>query len=153
MADPETRFQHLVDKVRRRGGRLTPQRVAILRILAASEDHPSVEQIYDRIKDAFPTTGMATIYKTVTLLKEMNEVLELGFADGSNHYDGNRPYPHPHLICTQCGEIQDLDVPDLDEVVARVSQQIDYEVHSHRLDLYGVCPKCKAAGSQAGHTK
>jgi Fur family peroxide stress response transcriptional regulator len=127
--------------------------VAILRILAASEGHPSVEQIYEQIKDDFPTTGMATIYKTVTLLKEMDELLELGFADGSNHYDGNRPYPHPHLVCTQCGEIQDLDVPDLDALVARVSQQVDHEVHSHRLDLYGICPKCKVAGLQAGHTK
>jgi len=142
-----------VDKVHQRGGRLTPQRVAILRVLAASEGHPSVEQIYDQIKDDFPTTGMATIYKTVTLLKEMDEVLELGFANGSSHYDGNRPYPHPHLVCTQCGEIQDLDVPGLEEIVVRVSQRVDYDVHSHRLDLYGLCPKCKAAGSQADDTE
>jgi Fur family peroxide stress response transcriptional regulator len=148
LPDTEARFQHLVDKVRQRGGRLTPQRVAILRILAASEGHPSVEQIYEQIKDDFPTTGMATIYKTVTLLKEMDEVLELSFTNGSNRYDGSRPYPHPHLVCTQCGEIQDLDVPDLDEIVARVSEQIDYDVTSHRLDLYGICSKCKAGSKQ-----
>ena len=111
MADPEARFQHLVDKVRQRGGRLTPQRVAVLRILAASEGHPSVEQIYDQIKGHFSTTSMATVYKTVTLLKEMDEVLELGFADRGSRYDGNRPIPHPHLVCTPsacslpCGDL------------------------------------------------
>jgi Fur family transcriptional regulator, peroxide stress response regulator len=157
VSDPKARFQQLVDKVRQRGGRLTPQRVAILRILAASEDHPSVEQIYTQIKDDFPTTGMATIYKTVTLLKEMDEVLELGFADGSNRYDGNRSYPHPHLICTQCGEILDLDVPGLDALITQIAEQtaqeIDYHIHSHRLDLYGTCRKCQEAGAQASHTE
>ena len=153
LSDPEARFQQLAGKVRQRGGRLTPQRVAILRILAASAGHPSVEQIYDQIKDDFPTTGMATIYKTVTLLKEMGEVLELGFADGSNRYDGNRPMPHPHLVCTQCGEIQDLEVPALDALVAQISQELEYDIHSHRLDLYGTCQKCKAAGSQASRAE
>jgi len=157
VSDPEARFQHLADQVRQRGGRLTPQRVAILRILALSEGHPSVEQIYAQIKDDFPTTAMATIYKTIALLKEMDEVLELGFADGSSRYDGKRPDPHPHLICVRCGEIQDLDVPALDELVAQVAAQlaetVEYDVHSHRLDLYGLCKTCRAAGSHSGRTE
>lgn len=152
MPNSEKRFQTLVAKLRGRGCRLTPQRVAILRILAVSEGHPSVEQIYERIHADFPTTSMATVYKTVALLKEMGEVLELGFADGSSRYDGRRPESHPHLICTQCGEIQDLHVPDLDEVVAQVTAQVtqrfNYDLHSHRLDLYGICQKCQA-GLQA----
>ena len=148
MSDPEVRFQQLADKVRRRGGRLTPQRVAILRILAASKDHPSVEQIYEQIQADFPTTGIATVYKTVALLKEMDEGLELGFADGSRRYDGNRPYSHPHLICTECGEIRDLDVPDLDEIVTRVSRELGCDIQSHRVDLYGICRKCRARGGQ-----
>ena len=153
VTDPEIRFRHLADRVRQCGGRLTPQRVAILRILAASEGHPSVEQIYEQIQDDFPTTGMATIYKTIALLKEMDEVLELGFADGSSRYDGARPAPHPHLICVRCGEILDLDVPALDELVAQVAAQltetVEYDVHSHRLDLYGLCKTCRAAGSRS----
>ena len=47
-------------------------------------------------------TSLATAYKTVTLLKEIGEVLELGFGNDSNRHDGNKPYPHPHLICTKC---------------------------------------------------
>ena len=146
MSDPETRLQELVAKIRERGGRLTPQRVAVLRILAASKGHPSVEQIYDQIKDDFPTTSLATVYKTVTLLKEMGEVLELGFGDGSNRYDGHRPYPHPHLICTECGEIRDLEVSALDEIVHQVSEEVGYRIVSHRLDFYGICSECQGSG-------
>lgn len=147
MPDPEIRLRELVEQVRKRGGRLTPQRVAVLRVLAESRGHPSVEQIHDRIKADFPTTSLATIYKTVTLLKEMGEVLELGFVDGSNRYDGNRPYSHPHLICTQCGKIRDLEVPALSEILQQVSQDVGYQIVSHRLDLYGVCSGCQAQSS------
>lgn len=147
MPDPEIRLQELVDKIRQRGGRLTPQRVAVLKVLAESKDHPSVEQIYDRIKADFPTTSLATIYKTVTLLKEMGEVLELGFADGSNRYDGNKPYPHPHLICTRCGKIRDLHMQALSEMVQQVSRDVGYQIVSHRLDFYGVCPECQGTSS------
>ncbi len=146
MPDPETRLQELVEKIRQRGGRLTPQRVAVLKVLVTSDRHPSVEQIYDQIRPDFPTTSLATIYKTVTLLKEMGEVLELGFAGGSNRYDGNRPYPHPHLVCTQCGEIRDLEVPALSEIVQQVSQDVGYRIVSHRLDLYGICSECQSSG-------
>jgi Fur family peroxide stress response transcriptional regulator len=141
--DPEARFGELVTRLKGRGHRLTPQRVAVLRILAASEGHPSVEQIYDQIVVQFPTTSLATVYKTVTLLKGVGEVLELGFADGSNRYDGGKPYPHPHLICTQCGEIRDLEAPALSELVQQASQDVGYQITSHRLDFYGLCPKCQ----------
>jgi Fur family peroxide stress response transcriptional regulator len=121
--------------------------MAVLRILAASDGHPSVEQIYDQIRPEFPTTSLATVYKTVTLLKEMSEVLELGFADGSNRYDGNRPYPHPHLVCIACGEIRDLEVPGLREIVQQVSQDAGCRIVSHRLDFYGICSACQGDGS------
>jgi Fur family peroxide stress response transcriptional regulator len=143
-------LQELISRIRQRGGRLTPQRVAVLRVLAASDRHPSVEQIYERIRPEFPTTSLATVYKTVTLLKEMGEVLELGFADGSNRYDGNRPYPHPHLVCTRCGAIRDLEVPALADIVDQVSQNVGYQILSHRLDFYGLCPECQGDGLQMG---
>ena len=143
MSDPEARTNELVSRLREHGHRLTPQRVAVLRILAASEGHPSVEQIYQQMLDKFPTTSLATVYKTIALLKETGEVLELGFADGSNRYDGRRPYPHPHLICTRCGEIRDLEAPALSEMIRQARQDIGYQITGHRLDFYGLCPKCQ----------
>ena len=77
MADSDARLQELVRVLRDRGYRLTPQRMAVLSILSASEGHPSVQQIYNQVREDFPMTSLGTIYKTVTLLREMGEVLEL----------------------------------------------------------------------------
>jgi len=150
LTDPDTRLQQLMARLKEGGHRLTPQRVAVLRILAISDRHPSVEQVYRQIEADFPTTSIATVYKTVALLKEMGEVLELGFADGSNRYDGNKPYPHPHLICTRCGEIQDLDADDLTEAAERMASESGYRILSHRLDFYGICARCQAADAESG---
>ena len=65
----------MIRVVREKGGRLTPQRLAMLKILAKSKGHPSAEQIYDQIRADFPTTSLATIYKTLSLLKDRGEVL------------------------------------------------------------------------------
>ena len=101
MAKQKTRLDHMISKLREREYRITPQRLAILKILAVSEGHPSVEKIYSQVKKDFPTTSLATIYKTLIVMKEIGEVLELGFSDDSNRYDGNKPNPHPHLICIE----------------------------------------------------
>ena len=143
MADPQARLDELITRLKERGHRLTPQRMAVLKILAASEEHPSVEQIYERVQAEFPMTSLATIYKTVTLLKEMGEVLELGFSDDSNRYDGIRPYPHPHLICIKCKKIVDPKVAIWSELRQEVARSTSYQIVSHRLDFFGICPQCQ----------
>ena len=143
MADPRARLDEMIARLRERGHRLTPQRLAVLKVLAASEGHPSVEQIYERVKADFPTTSLATIYKTVTLLKEMGEVLELGFSTEGNRYDGNKPYPHPHLICLKCRNIVDLEVVALSELPRQVARSTGYRIVSYWLNFFGICPQCQ----------
>jgi Fur family peroxide stress response transcriptional regulator len=141
--DTKLRLQELTTKLRQSGCRLTPQRMAVLKVLAHSQGHPSAEQIYTQVKAEFPMTSLGTVYKTIQVLKEMGQVLELGFPHQSNRYDGNMPYPHPHLICVQCEQIIDPDVsmlPDLAQVVAR---QTGFQIVTHRLDFYGICPACQ----------
>jgi Fur family peroxide stress response transcriptional regulator len=115
----------------------------VVKILASSEGHPSVERIYEQVKTDFPTTSLATIYKTVTLLKELNEVLELGFPEGSNRYDGNRPYPHPHMICIKCKNIMNPDLMSLKQLTEEAAQKTGYKIIDHRLDFFGICPNCQ----------
>jgi Fur family peroxide stress response transcriptional regulator len=133
----------MLARLKNRGSRITPQRLAVLRILAASDGHPSVEQIHDQVKAQFPTTSLATVYKTVALLKELNEVLELGFPDTSNRYDGSRPFPHPHVICTKCRKVMDPELISLDELSDEMSRKTGYRILSHRLDFFGLCPECQ----------
>lgn len=90
-------MDQMLSKLKGYGFRSTPQRVAILAVLADNKEHPSVEEIYKAVKIQFPATSLATVYNTVSLLKELNEVRGLVFPDESNRYDGNKPYPHPHV--------------------------------------------------------
>ena len=143
LQDTSTRIDTLVEKLRTRGHRITPQRLAILKVLVASEAHPSVDQVYDQVKAAFPTTSLATVYKTVSIVKAMGEALELEFSQGSNRYDGKKPYPHPHVICTQCQKIIDYETVEIDAMVTKIKQATGFEIDNHRLDFYGICTTCQ----------
>ena len=142
-ADPEDRLDQMLSRLKERDFRITPQRLAVLRILAASHEHPSVDKIYEQVKVDFPTTSLATVYKTITLLKELGEVLELGFPDGSNRYDGNKPQPHPHMVCVRCKKIMDPDLRSLAQLTKEAVQKTGFKIVSHRLDFFGLCPECQ----------
>lgn len=142
-AEQTTRLNRMLETLKKRDFRITPQRIAVLRILASSKGHPSVEQVHEEVKKDFPTTSLATVYKTVSLLKDLNEVLELGFPEGSNRYDGNRPYPHPHLICTNCRKIVDPDLDSLEGLTRELTSETGFKITSHRLDFFGLCPECQ----------
>ena len=143
MTEQEIRLNQMIEKLRDRNFRITPQRIAVLKILATSEGHPSVERIFDQVKKDFPTTSLATVYKTMVLLKELNEVLELGFPDGSNRYDGKKPYPHPHLVCIKCKKIIDPTLENFEEMASELTSETGFRIISHRLDFFGICPDCQ----------
>ena len=145
LTSPETRYEQVIAKLRERDFRLTPQRLTVVRILTESKDHPSVEDIYARVKSDFPTTSLATVYKTIAMLKEMDQVLELDFGSGGNRYDGNRPYSHAHLMCLDCGDIVDADLDVLDTLPQQIATRTGYQLVSHRFDIYGICPRCQSA--------
>ena len=143
-ANKEHRLNQMLSKLKEHDFRLTPQRLAVLKVLAVSEGHPTVERIYETVRAEFPTTSIATIYKTVNLLKQLNEVLELGFPDGSNRYDGNKPYPHPHVICTECKKIIDPNLGSLEDLTKEVIQETGFEILNHRVDFFGTCRDCQS---------
>ena len=139
-------FQHArLDQVtahlKATGYRLTPQRLAILRALIANHQHPSVEQIYRRVREDFPTTSLATIYNTLECLKGLGEVLELPL-NGGSRYDGRKPESHPHIVCTVCGRIEDLDI-DLGDTAQAAARERGYAEVRQRLEVHGICPACQ----------
>jgi Fur family transcriptional regulator, peroxide stress response regulator len=141
--NPQDRLNDIITRLRERNCRITPQRVAILKIFLSSLEHPSVEQVYAQVRVNFPTTSLATVYKTVSLLKEIGEILEIGSAEGGNRYDGHKPYPHPHLICTQCKTIIDPAIRSLGQLTAEVAAVSGYRIVSHQIDFFGICPACQ----------
>jgi Fur family peroxide stress response transcriptional regulator len=143
VADPQKRLDQMIKVLRDKGHRLTPQRLAVLKILAKSEGHPSVETIYAQVKSIFSTTSLATVYNTINLLKEAHEVLELGFANLGSRYDGSKPYPHPHAICTGCGHIVDPECTSLVGLTREMAIQTGFHITHHQLNFFGLCPRCQ----------
>ena len=144
MAAHNQRFEIIIQKLRGNGHKITPQRLAIVKILAKSEGHPSVENIHAEIKKDFPTMSLATVYRNIVLLKSLGEVLELGFPDGSNRYYGSKPTPHPHVICIKCKKIVDPDLESLEELKKEVAVETNFKILNHRLDFFGICSNCMA---------
>jgi Fur family peroxide stress response transcriptional regulator len=138
------RVNEIVGRLRKSGHRLTPQRYAIVRALVEGGEHPSAEQLFQRVSDAYPMMSRGTVYKTLDTLKAAGEVLELEFREGPNRYDANRPSAHPHVVCTGCGRIDDVRLDRLKPSVQEVAEQMDYQISGYRLDFYGLCPTCAA---------
>src|SRR5919205_3654729 len=137
MAMESQRYTALADALARKGLRLTPQREAVLRALAATAEHPSVDRLYAQARRRCRSTSRATVYNTLSMLKQLGEVMELEFAEGGNRYDGRTPEPHPHLVCTRCGRIDDFDPADLRLALATAAATSGYRVTGRRLDFYG----------------
>jgi len=143
MSTCTSRLDYMIERLKEKGFRITPQRIAIVETLASSCEHPGVEQIYREVTKKFPTISLATVYKTITLLKELGEVMEMGFGDESNRYDGKNPHPHPHIMCVKCKSIIDPDLSSLNEMSKELSEETGYNIVSHRLDFFGICPNCQ----------
>lgn len=125
--------------------RLTPQRAALLQAVRAASDHPTAGELYRRVKDRMPSLGFATVYRTLNLLAEHGEVLELQLGDDAvARYDGNTGH-HDHIRCTGCGAIADLSVPLPAALIAQAEQASGYAVTTYELQFAGTCPECTAA--------
>lgn len=143
VTSPVSRLDDLISKFRARGGRMTPQRMAILKTLLAG-DHPTVEGIYESVKRDFPMTSLVTVYRTIALLRDLGEVLEVGSGDLMAHYDGNTPYHHPHLVCVACGRVSDSPKADIQALIKDIGHRAGDWVLSQEVLFCGVCPECQA---------
>ncbi len=140
----DQRLEDLRHRLRARGGRVTPQRVAILKALLTT-DHPTIEQVYEQVSSQFCTISLMTVYRTLALLKEMGDVLEVRSAELASHYDGRLTHPHPHLVCGRCGRVIDSPVLDVRGLIDAMAAQVPAWRLTDELIVYGACPECQAA--------
>ena len=140
--------QQLVDRLRQWSVRVTPQRLAIAEVVVNSTDHPTVQQIYERVRDHFPSMTLATIYSTLGVLERSGLIQELPFQKMAR-FEANTE-PHVNLVCVECGNVMDADAGQ-DVVVQlrdRISSESNFEVAWQRVDFYGWCPRCASEKRQ-----
>jgi Fur family peroxide stress response transcriptional regulator len=131
----------IIEALRKKGYKATSQRIAICRFALRSRDHPTAQRIYREVKPVHPTVSLATIYKTLHVLKELRLVQELPFVEGETRFDSYIE-PHANLVCRGCGNISDIDDPMTREMVARVAARAGFTLNGQRLDIYGICQRC-----------
>jgi Fur family peroxide stress response transcriptional regulator len=130
-----------IEALRNKGYKATPQRIAICRIVLNSRTHPSAQQVYDEVKKIHPTVSLATVYKTLEVLRNLELVQEINLPKGQARFD---PYLNPHinLICLKCGNITDLDDITVKEITRKVAAATKFRPTGQRVDVYGICQKC-----------
>lgn len=128
--------------LRDKGFKVTPQRLAIFKVLAASKAHPSAEMIFSQLQPAYPTMSLATVYKTVEILKEIGLIQVLNAGEDSFRYDADTSM-HPHIRCLQCGRVDDLHEVSTGAFVNEVARKTAYRLTGQQFYFYGVCPSCQ----------
>ncbi|XEC97597.1 Fur family transcriptional regulator [Paenibacillus tarimensis] len=129
-----------------KGYKLTAQREATVLVLLENEqDHLSAEDVFMLVRQKFPEIGLATVYRTLELLAELNIVEKMNFGDGVARFDlrsEEQAHMHHHLICTVCGKLKEIKEDWLLELEQRVEREYGFKVTDHRLDFMGVYHAC-----------
>ncbi len=125
--------------------RMTEQRRLILQVLRSTTSHPTADWVYERVRERLPNVSLGTIYRNLRALVVMGEALELNYGSGHDRFDGN-PKPHYHFRCDACGKVYDIPLPYDVQLDAAASKLFSGTVRGHRLEFYGTCSECEAAG-------
>ena len=125
--------------------RLTPQRRAVLDVLADADDHPTAAEVLDRVRQRVPGVGPATVYRTLSRLVEGGQVLELHMGQGApTRYDCNI-HQHDHLICDDCGRVLDVQLPVTARRLRDAAASHGFALRSYDVRIHGRCDSCAAA--------
>ena len=134
--------EQLISTLRNNGYKVTPQRLAICKWVLSSEDHPSAEQVFEKVSKQHPGISMTTIYHTLDMLKELGLVSELGLGNQPLRYDPNTSV-HVNVICQRCGKIWDYKSESMKSQWNLLVSEIEIEPIGQRLDVYIICDDCK----------
>ncbi len=117
------------------------QRDSIMDFLSTRKDHPTADTVYINVRQTFPNISLGTVYRNLTLLADIGEILRIRVGDGVDHFDFDTS-PHYHFICSQCGGVSDLDMKNMDDLTEAAQQNFEGEVEGHVTYFYGRCPNC-----------
>jgi Fe2+ or Zn2+ uptake regulation protein len=130
-------------RLRAAGKRITPQRKLILGILSLADGHLDAHEIYEQGRRLDPTLSLSTVYRTLSMLKEIGVVQELHLDGEHHHYELDGKGEHSHLICIQCGRVIEVDSTIFVAAASQAGEQYRFRVTSTQVELEGYCEKCQ----------
>ena len=137
---------NLKKELKDRGYKLTTQRQAVLDIIMEHQgEHLSSEEVYELVKKNNPEIGLATVYRTLLLLDNMELIYKIDLDDGCSRYEINKSeedHRHHHLICMKCGAVEEAEEDLLDSLEEEILRKNKFLVKNHRVKFYGYCRNC-----------
>src|SRR5436190_15683419 len=121
-----------------KGMRMTEQRRVIARVLAASGDHPDVEELYRRCAAVDENISISTVYRTVKLFEDAGIIERHDFRDGRARYEQMPDTHHDHLINLRTGQVIEFQSEEIERLQAEIARKLGYRLVDHRLELYAV---------------
>ena len=122
--------------------RMTKQRSVILDEIRKSKSHPIADEIYKVVKKRMPYISFGTVYRNLGILSKEGLIRKIELAHTKRRYDGNIKN-HYHIICTECGRIDDLITKEVGSIEELLGVRSNYKISGHRLKFFGICPDCK----------
>jgi Fe2+ or Zn2+ uptake regulation protein len=126
--------------VARRGYRVTAPRRALLARMQAMGDHFTAEALVA----ASPGVGRATVFRTLRLLQDIGTLCQVVLDDGTLQYRLTTGGHHHHIVCSQCGAVNDFSSCDIQALLDEIATRTGYDIEAHRLEVYGRCSQCRA---------
>ena len=124
-----------------KGVKLTDQRKIIAKVMSEANDHPNVDELYNRVSKIDPKISIATVYRTVKLFEESGILTKHEFKGGKARYEELNESHHDHLIDVKSGEIIEFVDEEIEKLQKKVAEKYGYDLVDHKLELYGVKKK------------
>ncbi len=128
--------------------RMTRQRRVILEELRKLNNHPSADELYERVRTFLPRISLGTVYRNLEILTELGEIQTLELSGSMKRFDGV-PKKHYHIRCVQCGRVDDAPIAPLNQIEDELYGATVYTIIGHRLEFTGLCPECSKLSKTA----
>lgn len=136
----------ITERFRESGRKVTPQRVAVFEALCEGGGHPTVDQIYQEVRQRFPMISLNTVYQTMEALVHLKVVSPVGHSLEAARYETD-PAAHHHTVCIVCKRITDVFDAALGRVKLPRAVKDRFQVVGHRVEFYGYCADCRSPGA------
>lgn len=138
--------------LRKKGYKLTFQRMAIYEALQTGPRHPTAEEVHDYISKKYPMIGLSTVYNTLETLCEMGELIKVMLDPNVTRYDISKEQ-HIHLVCLKCCEISDIIGLSCQPCRKEIERKTQFQVERHSATFFGFCSKCQENGREHPHSE
>lgn len=143
------KMDQLKKKLQERQYKLTPQRQIVLQVFIDNSDkHLSAEDVHSLLRQNASEIGLATVYRSLELLSDMDILQKIDFGDGRSRYEINetdaKQHHHHHLICMDCGDVREFEDDLLENLENDISGKCKFKIVDHQVKFYGYCQECQA---------